>query len=644
MSRPGRIHSEFRRRFFRLAWGLSLVVLAAGQGSSAIPLARPVELMVDATDAPRGRFHARLVIPATPGPLTLAYPKWIQGEHGPSGPITLMAGLSIRARGAVVPWRRDPLDLFLFRIVVPAGADALVVEFDYLSPTQATGGGYGTSPNATPHLLIVDWHNLVLYPAAAAAGELQVQARLRLPVGWQHDGALESREEPDGTLLYPPAPLATLLDSPVLAGDHFRSEVLEAGDRPARMSIAADRAASLEIPADRIATYRRLVQEAKALFGARHYRSYHWLVALGDTLESNGLEHHESTDIRDRMGFFTDAAVRLSEESVISHEYVHSWNGKHRRPLGLATRNPQQTLDSELLWVYEGMTRYLGDVVLTGRSGLWNLEASREHLAWRAARQDRARPGRSWRPLVDTAVSAQILYPAPMEWTSSLRSWADFYDESMLVWLEADTIIREKSGGNRSLDDFCQVFFGGADGPPDLRPYTREDVEAALGKVTPFDWHGFFQTRLYDVHPQAPLGGLADSGWKLVYDDRPNEFQLVRSAYDKTLDHTLGIGLLVDLSGLVKDVVLDSAAWRGGLGPGMKVVAVNGRKFAPEVLEEELKTAGKSAAAIAFTLEHGEAVKILRVDFHGGVLYPHLERDPSRRDLLAAILTPRGRP
>jgi predicted metalloprotease with PDZ domain len=245
---------------------------------------------------------------------------------------------------------------------------------------------------------------------------------------------------------------------------------------------------------------------------------------------------------------------------------------------------------------------------------------------------------------VDTAISAQILYPAPMEWTSSLRSWEDFYDESMLVWLEADTIIREKSGGNRSLDDFCRIFFGGADGLPDLRPYTREDVETALGKVTPFDWHGFFQTRLYDVRPQAPLGGLAGSGWKLVYDDRPNEFHLVHAAYNKVLDHTFDIGLLVDPAGLVKDVVLDSAAWRGGLGPGMRVVAVNGRKFAPEVLEEELKAARKSPGAIAFTLEHGEALKILRVDYHDGVLYPHLERDPSRLDLLAAILTPRGRP
>jgi len=625
---------------------LLLVLLVMGAfvstpGLAAVP--RPIELSVDATDAPRGRFRARLAIPAAPGPLTLAYPKWIQGEHSPTGPIALLSSLSITARGEAVPWHRDPLDLFLFHVEVPAGADSLAVEFDYLSPVGSVGGGYGSTPNSTPHLLIVDWHNLLLYPAGAAADELQVRARLRLPADWKHGQALESRVEPDGSLLFTPVSLTTLIDSPVLAGDHFRSEVLEEGDSPARMSIAADRAAALEIPADKLAAYRQLVQEAKALFGARHYRSYHWLVALGDTLESNGLEHHESTDIRGRVGFFTDGAVRLSGENVIPHEYVHSWNGKHRRPAGLVTRNPQQTLDTELLWIYEGMTRYLGDVVLTGRSGLWNPEQCREHLAWRASRQDRARPGRNWRPLADTAVSAQIINTGPTEWTSSLRSWADFYDESMLVWLEVDTLIREKSGGLRSFDDFCRDFFGGADAPPAVRPYTRAEVEAALGKVVPHDWHAFFTARVYARNLRAPLGGIAGSGWKLVYDARPNECHRVRAAYNKTFDHTLGIGLLVEAAGMVKDVVIDSTAWKGGFGPGMKMVAVNGRKFAPEVLEEELAAARKTTAPIAFTVEHGEEVKVLRVDYHDGVLYPHLERDSSHPDMLALILAPRGK-
>jgi predicted metalloprotease with PDZ domain len=637
LSRFGRL-----RRFLGLAFGTSLIVVSAGPARGAPP-PRPIELAVDATDAPRGRFHARLVIPAPPGPLTLAYPKWVQGEHAPTGPISLLAGLTITADGKDVTWRRDPLNLFLFHVEVPAGADSVNVELDYLSPVQSLGRDYGHSPNATPHLLIVDWHDLVLYPAGASADELPICARLRLPAGWKHDGALEDRAEPDGTLVFSPASLTTLLDSPVLAGDHFRSEVLEGGDRPARMSVAADRASSLEISVDQLAAYRNLVREARALFGARHYRSYHWLVALSDKLEDDGLEHHESTDIRNRVGFFTDAVVRVSEEGVIPHEYVHSWNGKFRRPLGMATLNPQVPMDTELLWVYEGLTRYLGNVILTGRSGQWNTEQSRDYVAWLAARQDRGRPGRVWRSLVDTAVSGQLTFFAPEEWASFIRA-ADYYDESMLVWLEADTIIRERSGGRQSLDDFCRDFFGGGDGPPGVRPYARGDVEGALGKVTPYDWHQFFTTHIYDVSLKAPLGGLTSAGWRLVYDARPNAFHIARATVNKALDHTFGIGLLLDTAGTAKDVVFDSAAWRAGFGPGMKVVAVDGRKFTAEVLEEEMTAARVTTAPIEFTIEHGEEIRTLHVDYHEGVLYSHLERDPSHPDLLTQILAPRAKP
>ena len=627
------------RRTLRAARFAAALLLWSSDATSAPP-ARPLELTVDATDAPRGLFHVRMAIPAARGPMALAYPKWIQGEHSPSGPITQIAGLIMSVDGVRVPWRRDPTDLFLFHLDVPARTRIVEVEFDYLSPAWTFGAGYGESPNATPHLLIVDWHDLLVFPAGAAADDTPVRARLRLPRGWEHDTALPSTPEQNGSLLFSTVSLTRLLDSPVLAGDRFRSEIIESGDRPVRLSVAADRAAALEIPPDRLAGLARLPVEARALFGASHYSSYHWLVALGDTLLANGLEHHESTDIRQPSGLFTDPGTALAQDFVLAHEYIHSWNGKYRRPAGMVKANPQQPLSDELLWVYEGLTRYL-DLVLPARSGLKTPAQSRDYLAWRAGRQDRARPGRAWRPLVDTAVEAPDIFDAPTAWTAYRRSGKDYYDESMLIWLEADTIIREKSEGRRSLDDFCRDFFGGADSAPSVRPYARADVEAALAKVAPFDWHGFFTARVCDIAPRIPLGGIEGAGWKLVYDARPNEFQRAWDTLYKQLDHTMSIGLQLGPTGSVDDVVIDSAAWKGGFAPGMTIVSVNRRAFTPVVFDEALSAATTAAAPIEFAVRHGEETKTLRVDYHGGVLYPHLERDPSRPDLLAAILAPR---
>ena len=607
------------------------------------PRTSALELTVDATDAPRGRFRMQMWIPVVPGPLTLAYPKWIQGEHGPYGPTTQMAGLRLSAGGKNLPWRRDPLEMFLFHLQVPPGADRLLVEFDYLSPVRIFGPSYGKTPNATPHLMIVDWHNLLLYPYGASADGMAVQAHLRLPAGWQSDSALTAKTAPDGNLTFERTTLTTLIDSPVLAGDHFRTEILEAGDHPTILSVAADRASALNIPPGRLVTYRNLPREALALFGARHYRSYHWLLALGDTLDENGLEHHESTDIRGPLSYFTNPTTLTTVEFTLAHEYAHSWNGKFRRPAGMTPRDPQQPLDDELLWVYEGLTRYL-DLLLTARSGMRSPELSRDYLAWRAGRQDRARPGRAWRPLVDTAISAQDLATAADDWTSYRRSHKDYYDESMLIWLDADTLIQEQTSGKRSLDDFCRAFFGGADSPPRIQPYTREDVEAALGRLAPYDWHAFFTSRIYEIAPRTPLDGIARAGWKLVYEARPNAFQQAWDATNKQLDHTFSLGLLLDPTGLVKDVVLDSAAWKAGFAPGMKIISIHGKAWAPDILEEELTAIKQSALPLAIGALHGEELRDLRVDWHAGVLYPRLERDTAKPDLLSRILEPRTKP
>jgi predicted metalloprotease with PDZ domain len=617
----------------------TLIAVLLATASTARGETRPIELTVDAADAPRGIFHSRLVIPAAPGPLTLAYPKWVQGEHAPSGPIQQVAGFTVSASGKALPWRRDPLDAFLIKVEVPAGAAAVEVMLDYLSPTESFGNGYGETPNATPHLAIVDWHDLLMYPPGSSTAEIPVRATLRLPAGWQFDTALTVAGKTGDAVTFAPTTLYTLIDSPVLAGEIFRT--LEVGPS-ARISLAADQRSALEIPEARIAAYRRLPAEAEALFGAHHYRGYHWLVALGDTLEQNGLEHHESSDNRGRLAMFTDDAFRLRNGSLLPHEYVHSWNGKYRRPAGLAVKDSQEPLRTELLWVYEGLTRYLGDFLLTTRSGIRTVEQSREYAAWVAANQDRNRPGRKWRPLADTAVSAPVLSGAPQNWTTYRRA-LDYYDESLLIWLEADTLLRTRSHGTKSLDDFCHAFFGGPSGPPAVVPYTDEDVYATLNRIVPYDWRGFFAERVYAVQPRAPLGGFEAAGWKLVYTDQPNEFQAARARASKLVDASFTLGLWIKEDGKVDDVVVGSPAWEAGLGPGMKLVAVNGRKWAPEVLPEEIRTAKKSTSPLEITAEHGDVMRAFRVNYHEGERYPHLERDSSRPDLLSAILAARTR-
>jgi predicted metalloprotease with PDZ domain len=630
------------RTCLRFVWITFLLIPAAA--FAAAP--RPMELAVDATDAPRGVFHSHLMIPAAPGPLTLAYPKWVQGEHAPSGPIMQVVGFTVSAAGKTLAWHRDPLEMFLVRVEVPAGAREVEVNFDYLSPPEEINGlGYGETPNATPHLLIVDWHDLLVYPLGADAREIPVRATLRLPAGWRYDTALDApdkRDKKDGPVTFAPTSLYTLIDSPVLAGEIFQTLDLGPPEAPVHLSMAADQRSSLAVSEARLAAYRRVPAEALALFGARHYRAYRWLLALSDAIDHNGLEHHESSDDRGPANMFTDEAELLREGTLLPHEYVHSWNGKYRRPAGLATRDPQQALDTGLLWVYEGLTRYLGDFLLTSRSGIRSLETTREYIAWVAANQDHNRPGRRWRPLADTAVAAQILSGLPNPWTASRRP-LDYYDESGLIWLEADTIIRQKSGGAKSLDDFCHAFHGGASAAPEVKPYTADDVYAALGAVVAYDWKGFFAERVYAVQPRAPLGGVVNAGWKLVYSDQPNEFQKLRAKSSKRIDESFSLGIWVKDDGTIDDIVAGSPAWEAGLGPGMKLVAVGGRAWTPEALPEEVQAAKGSAAPIEIAALHGDALKTFRVNYHDGERYPHLERDASRPDLLAAILAPKAR-
>jgi predicted metalloprotease with PDZ domain len=391
-----------------------------------------------------------------------------------------------------------------------------------------------------------------------------------------------------------------------------------------------------------IAGLRALVPEALALFGPGHYREYVWLIALGNNLDRNGLEHHESTDIRDAEALFTDPA-RLIEDRTAPHEYVHSWNGKYRRPARLATRNYQEPMVDDLLWVYEGMTRYLGDLVLRTRSGLVTPDQARAYVAWIAALMDVDRPGRAWRSLGDTAIALPGYSDAPAEW-SPIRRRRDYYDEMLLVWLDADTLIREMSGGKRSFDDFCGSFFGGPERAPAVRPYSRNDVVSALRAVTPFDWEAFLTSRVDSINPRAPLAGIDRGGWKLTYDDTPNDFLSAREKVDGADNLSLSLGMWIKPDGVVADVVHGSPVFAAGVAPAMRLVAIGGHKWSADAAREAVVRAENSPAPIELVVETADLVRVLHIDYHGGLRNPHLVRDPSKTDLLSQILAPRAPP
>jgi predicted metalloprotease with PDZ domain len=596
----------------------------------------PITLAVDASDAPRRIFHVTESIPAPAGPLTLVYPKFIPGEHSAAGPITDLVGLKLSKGGRPVAWKRVPTEMWSFTCDVPEGPGTLDAAFDYVPPLHAW-------TTASAELAIVNWWSVLVYPEGVNDNATRFAPSLRLPAGWTYGTALPVAREAGGTVSFQPVSLVMLIDSPVLAGAHLKTVDLTPGEKPGHwLHIASDSAAAIEISPEDVARYRRLVAEALALFGARHYENYHFLLTLSDHIPSNGLEHHEASDNRGAERSLTDDAAKKMLGTLLSHEYVHSWNGKYRRPEGLVSgvsANYQSPVDSNLLWVYEGLTEYYGDV-LGARSGLRTPELYRENLALTAAAMDN-QAGRAWRPLEDTAVAAQLLYDGRADW-ADWRRGVDFYPESELIWLEADTIIRQKTGNRKSLDDFARAFHGPPGGVPAVKTYRFEDVVSTLNTVAPYDWAAFFQARVRDVAPRAPLGGIEGAGWRLVYNATPNEFQQAWDSVSKQVDQTMSIGLQVSPAGGVQDVVIESAAWRGGFAPGMTILSVGGVPFTPAAFEEQLNRAKAAEGPIEFAVRHGEDAKTLRVDYHGGALYPHIERDPSRPDVLASILAARG--
>ena len=626
---------NLRTAFF--SFRLFLLIIISAVSAVAQTPQNPAHLEVDLRDAPRHIFHATLTLPVKPGPITLVYPKWIPGEHSPTGPIVNLAGLKFTANGKEIPWRRDDVDMYAFHLDIPPAVTQLHASYDYLSPAEATGSR--ERPSSTEKFAILNWYMVTLYPQGFKTDELSYLATLRLPPNWKYGTALPVAHESEGVIGFAPVSLTTLIDSPVISGFYLRHIDLSPGQAPPHaVHVVADGPGPLEATASEVQHLRQLVAETGMLFGVRHYRRYDFLLTLSDRMPPDGVEHHESSDDRTEEAYFVVPEMFDSSE-LLPHEFTHSWNGKYRRPAGLATLDYQTPMKGELLWVYEGLTQYYG-VMLAARSGMMPPQMFHEYLASTAASLDE-RPGRNWRDLQDTAIAAQTLYSSPQEGSSWRRS-VDYYDEGLLIWLEADTIIRKQSNGKKSLDDFCRKFFGGENSGPKVVTYTFDDIIAGLAEVASFDWRGFFSDHLKSHGPGAPLVGIENSGWRLAFTDVPNDYEHVDEIAGQVLSLQFSLGLLVHTAGgedsdRILDVIPGSPAASAGLSPGMRLIAVNGRKWSPEILRDALKRVKNNKDTIDLLAQNGDFFATYHLDYHGGERHPHLEQISGKTDLLSEI-------
>lgn len=603
-----------------------------------VPYAGTIRLTVDATDTERRIFQVRETVPvAGPGPLTLLFPKWLPGDHSPTGQLDKFAGLKVSAGGRELAWRRDPADVYAFQIDVPAGAGAVDLAFQSLSPTDPSQGRV----MVTPAMLNVQWDAVALYPAGYFTRQIPVEASIKLPAGWTQASALEPvGAATDGVIRFKPVSFATLVDSPLFAGRYAKSFDLDPGAAaPVRLNLFADRPELLAGATQAtIEPHRQLVRQAYKLYGSHHYDHYDFLLALSDQLGRIGLEHHRSSENGLGAGYFSEWDKSAPMRDLLPHEYTHSWNGKFRRPADLWTPNFNTPMRDSLLWVYEGQTQYWG-FVLAARSGLLTGQQTLDALAATAAYYSTI-PGRDWRPLEDTTNDPIIAERRPLPWRTWQRS-EDYYSEGQLIWLDADTLIRERTGGKRSLDDFAKAFFGVDNGSWTTRTYGFDDVAAALDQVMPYDWASFLKTRIDTLRPQAPLDGLARGGWKLVYTDAPTDYFKQEEGFRKITDLTYSLGAMLGRDGEVRGVLWDSPAFKAGITAGAKIVAVNGTAYDTDRLKEAITAAKTDGKPISLIVRSGDAYGVVAVDYHGGLRYPRLERIQGTPDRLSAILAPR---
>lgn len=590
-----------------------------------------VKLEIDATDTLRRVFRVRETIPVQAGPVTLLYPEWIPGNHRPSGQIEKVAGLVITANGKRLEWTRDQYDVYAFKVDVPQGVTELVAEFQYLSPLAPAQGRVVM----TPSMLNLQWNLTTLYPAGYNASRIPVQATVKLPAGWSYATALETDSKQGDTINFRALNFEHLQDSPMFAGRYYKRFDLDPGAKqPIHLNVFADDAKSLETKPEQIKAHATLVAQADKLYGARHYDHYEFLLALTSQMGGIGLEHHRSSENSGATGYFTDWDKTWSGRDLLAHEYNHSWNGKFRRGKDLATPNFNVPMGDSMLWLYEGQTQFYGNM-LAARSGLWTKEQALASLALTAATYDKGRPGLSWRALQDTTNDPTINQRKPQPY----RNWQlseDYYSGGLVVWLETDAKLRELSKGKRSLDDFAKAFFGMENGRWTVKPYDFEEVVATLNGIVAYDWSTFLRSRV-DGH--APLtGGLEASGWKLVYNDKPNDAVKASETRAKSAMLTYSLGLMAGGDGEVGDVLWDGPAFKAGIAPGMKIVAVNGMEYSSDALKEAVTAAKGTTTPIELLVKRWNRYDTFRIDYHDGLKYPSLQRIEGKPDTLSLLL------
>ncbi|MGE4321484.1 MAG: M61 family metallopeptidase [Sphingobium sp.] len=592
-----------------------------------------IRLEVDARDTAQRIFRVRQTIPvAAPGPLTLLLPAWLPGNHAPRGQVEKVAGLAFTAGGNPLTWRRDPLDVYAFIVDVPDGAQDVVATFQFLSATAPNQGRVVM----TPKMLNLQWESVSLYPAGYYTRQIPVQATVTYPAGWQAATALRGTKTGD-TVAYDVIDYEALQDSPVFAGRHFKA--VDLGNK-VTLNIVADESDELDAKPEQIARHRKLVDEAKALFGTWSFDHYDFLLAITDEMGSIGLEHHRSSENQVEPGYFKawDGDAALLDRNLLPHEFTHSWDGKFRRPEGLWTPDFRTPMQNELLWVYEGQTQFWG-YVLGARSGLFTAQETRDAYAHIAAKLDTIR-GREWRPMEDTTLDPIIAARRPKGWASWQRS-EDYYNEGLMIWLEADAIIRRQSRGAKGLDDFARAFFGGHPGDWGQRLYNREEVVRTLNTIAAYDWDGFFKTHVDSPTRETPKGGFMMGGYRLVYGDSPASYTRRIESAQKITDQSFGIGLIVRNDGDVAAVTWDSAAFRAGLAVGSRIIAVNGDAYSPDAFRNAIKGAAASGTPIQIIVQQDKYYRVLSLAYSGGLRYPRLEKAGEGEGSLDRLLRPK---
>ncbi len=606
--------------------------------ADTIPAARDtpypgtIKLAIDATDTRRGIFSVNETIPvARAGHMVLLYPKWLPGNHSPTGQIEKLAGLKITAGGKPVPWTRDPVDVFAFHVEVPAGAKAIEIELQFLSATAANQG----RTVMTPNLLSLQWNSMSLYPAGYFTRQIPVEAVVKYPEGWSAASALPARAD-GATYRYTRTDYETLVDSPVVAGRYYRAVPLS--DR-VTLDVFADTADELEAKPDQIAAHRALVTQAVKLFGAQHYDNYHFLLSISKELGGIGLEHHRSSEDGVQPGYFTEWASGAPARNLLPHEFTHSWDGKFRRGADLWTPDYRTPMRDSLLWVYEGQTQFWG-YVLGARSGLVSKQEALDAYALILANAQLTR-GREWKPLIDTTNDPTIAQRKPKGWSSWQRS-EDYYNEGLLVWMEVDSIIRRQTDGQKSLDDFARAFFGIRDGDWGTVTYTLDDVVATLHGIVPlYDWKQLLVQRLTETGAPYPAAGFIANGYRLVYTDTPTDYLKQAEKARRSADFSYSLGLTIGREGAVAGVAWGSPAFDAGVTNGDTITAVNGTAYSPEAMKAAITAAKGNKEPITLIVKKGDRIEQRVIDYHQGLRYPRLAKIGTGEGGLDRLLSPK---